>query len=190
MENPDFVDRIQEIFLNIFEKYQEQHGTWCGCSLHFRGLGNDQRSLRVTEAYCSVSDSYIKKGSGVAHRFGKPVFKHTDGNIWTIFDLIIEIGIDGIHPIDSVSGMDFGEAKQKYGKKLCLMGNVNCSPTLIWKSVEEVRQEVKECMKKAGYGGGYICVSSNSIHSGVNPENFVAMDKAITEFGRYPPELD
>ncbi len=50
--------------------------------------------------------------------------------------------------------------------------------------------EVKEAIKKAGYGGGYICMSSNSIHSGVKPENYAAMIKAIREFGKYPLELD
>ena len=114
---------------------------------------------------------------------------HTDGNIWKIFDLIIETGIDGIHPIDPMADMDLGEAKAKYGKKICLMGNVNCGSTLSWGTIEEVRQEVKDCIRKAGYGGGYICASSNSIHSGVKPENYVAMVKAIREYGRYPLKL-
>ena len=35
-------------------------------------------------------------------------------------------------------------------------------------------------------GGGLICMSSNSIHSGVKPENYVAMVKAIREYGKYP----
>jgi len=35
--------------------------------------------------------------------------------------------------------------------------------------IDEVRREVKEAIRKAGCGGGYICMSSNSIHSGVRP---------------------
>ena len=88
-----------------------------------------------------------------------------------------------------MAGMDLAEVGAKY-PDLCLMGNVNCGATLSWKSTEEVRQEVKECIRKAGYGGGYICMSSNSIHSGVKPENYVAMIKAVREFGKYPLELD
>jgi hypothetical protein len=34
-------------------------------------------------------------------------------------------------------------------------------------------------------GGGFICSSSNSIHSGVKPENYVAMMRTIREEGRY-----
>jgi len=125
----------------------------------------------------------------LGHELGVPVFKHTDGNLWQIIQLLVDTGIDGLHPIDPMAGMDLAEVGAKY-PDLCLMGNVNCGATLSWKSVEEVRQEVKECIKKAGYGGGYICMSSNSIHSGVKPENYVAMIKAVREFGKYPLDLD
>ena len=55
---------------------------------------------------------------------------------------------------------------------------------------EEVRQETKEVIRKAGEGGGLICMSSNSVHSGVKPENYVAMVKAIKEYGQYPLSVD
>ena len=120
---------------------------------------------------------------------GVPCLKHTDGNIWSIFDMLVDTGIAGIHPIDPESGMDIGEAKAKYGNRVCLLGNIDCGETLCWKTEEEVRQEVKECIRKAGAGGGLICASSNSIHSGVKPENYVTMVKAIREYGRYPLSL-
>jgi len=120
---------------------------------------------------------------------GVPCLKHTDGNIWSIFDMLVGTGIAGIHPIDPESGMDIGEAKTKYGNRVCLIGNIDCGATLCWGTEEEVRQEVKECIRKAGAGGGLICASSNSIHSGVKPENYVTMVKAIREYGRYPLSL-
>jgi len=122
-------------------------------------------------------------------KHGVPCLKHTDGNIWSIFDMLVGTGIAGIHPIDPESGMDIGEAKAKYGDTICLIGNIDCGATLSWGTEEEVRQEVKECIKKAGAGGGLICTSSNSIHSGVKPENYLAMVKAIREYGRYPLSL-
>ena len=61
-------------------------------------------------------------------------------------------------------------------------------PNVPWK-YEGLQKAVKECIRKAGAGGGLICASSNSIHSGVKPENYVAMVKAIIEYGRYPFSL-
>ncbi|UCG54706.1 MAG: nucleoside 2-deoxyribosyltransferase, partial [Dehalococcoidia bacterium] len=117
---------------------------------------------------------------------GIPCLKHTDGNIWKIMGMLIETGIDGIHPIDPGAGMDIGEVKQAYGNKICLIGNIDCGDLLTIGSGEEVRREVKKCIEKGGVGGGLICASSNSIHSNVKPENYLTMVKAIKEYGRYP----
>jgi uroporphyrinogen decarboxylase len=190
INNPAIVDRVNEIVLN----YNLQYIKNC------IKMGAD--FLLITGDYAMTQGPFVspkhtarfltpslKKMVELAHSLNVPVIKHTDGNIWKIFDLIIETGVDGIHPIDPMAGMDLGEAKTKYGNKVCLMGNVNCGSTLSWGTVEEVRQEVKDCIRKAGYGGGYICASSNSIHSGVKPENYVGMIKAIREYGRYPLKL-
>ena len=122
-------------------------------------------------------------------RHGIRSMKHSDGNIWSLFDMIVATGVNGIHPIDPESGMDIGEVKAKYGDKVCLVGNIDCGFLLCGGTVEEVRQAVKECIRKAGVGGGFICTSSNTIISGTKPENYVAMVKAIKEYGRYPLSL-
>lgn len=124
------------------------------------------------------------------HSRGIPCLKHTDGNLWPIMDQIVDTGINGLHPIDPLAGMDIGEVKQKYGHRICIMGGVDCGDLLTFRTPDEVRQGVKEAIAKAGTGGGYICMSSNSIHGAVKPENYVAMLEAIREYGRYPLSLD
>jgi len=125
-----------------------------------------------------------------AKRGGVYVMKHSDGNCWSLLDGIVEAGTDGFHPVDPMADMDIGEAKQKYGDRLCLMGNVNCATTLSFATVEEVRQETKEVIRKAGIGGGLIIASSNSIHSAVKPENYLEMVRTIKEYGRYPLDME
>lgn len=120
---------------------------------------------------------------------GVPVLRHTDGNIWQIFELIIDAGFDAIHPLDPVAGMDLGEAKARYGHRICLMGNVDCSHLLTWGTPAEVRESVRKCIKQAGVGGGYICTTSNTVHAAVKPENYIAMVEAIREYGKYPVSL-
>lgn len=131
----------------------------------------------------------LKEIVDYCHSRGIPCLKHTDGNIWALMDLIVEAGFDGIHPIDPVAGMDIGEAKDKYGENLCIMGNVDCGNLLSWGSKEEVRDTVKDCIRKAGKGGGYICMSGNSIHGAVSPDNYAEMIRAIREYGKYPLSL-
>lgn len=190
IENPDLVDRVNEIVLDYnlrsIKNQIELGADVLSVTGDFAMTKGPMVSPEHTARFLIPA---LKKQVELGHSLDVPVFKHTDGNVWKIFDLLVDTGIEGLHPIDPMAGMDLAEVRAKY-PNLCLMGNVNCGATLSWKSVEEVRQEVKECIKKAGSGYGYICMSSNSIHSGVNPENYIEMVKAISEYGRYPLELD
>jgi uroporphyrinogen decarboxylase len=128
----------------------------------------------------------LQKMVNVIHEEGAKVIKHSDGNIWPILDLIVDVGIDGLNPIEPVAGMDIGEVKKKYGERVCLVGNIDCAHLLPEGTVEEVDAAVRECISKAAHGGGHIICSSNSVHSSVRPENYLAMIKATRKYGKYP----
>jgi uroporphyrinogen decarboxylase len=120
---------------------------------------------------------------------GLLVIKHTDGNLWPILDMIVDSGIDCLDPIDPQAGMDLGEVKAKYGDRIALKGNVDCTYILSDAPVGEVIEATKEALKKGAPGGGFILSSSNSIHSGVQPQNYKAMLDTLHEYGRYPLAL-
>jgi len=82
--------------------------------------------------------------------------------------------------------MDIGEIKKDFWKKTCRLGNIDCGFLLVLGSPDEVRQSVKETIAQAAPGGGYIISSSNSIHPGCKPENYLAMVEAAREYGHYP----
>ena len=121
---------------------------------------------------------------------GYIVIKHTDGNIMEVIDDLIDSGIDCLDPIDPLAGMDIGLIKERYGQKICLKGNIDCVKTLVSKPPEDVIKEVKECILKASPGGGHIISSSNSIHSGINPENYKVFLDAVKEYGKYPLDIE
>lgn len=117
------------------------------------------------------------------------VLKHSDGYIWPLMDMVVEAGVDAINPIQPDANMDLKLTKEKYGRKLCLIGNIDCGYTLSQAPVEEVVREVKKAILDAGLGGGYVMMSSNSLHSSVRPENYRAMVEATKAYGKYPLDL-
>ncbi|MFA4016577.1 MAG: hypothetical protein RUDDFDWM_001687 [Candidatus Fervidibacterota bacterium] len=129
---------------------------------------------------------YLKRSIDAAHEKGAYFIKHTDGNIWAIIDDLVEAGIDAIDPLEPIAGMDIGEVKAKYGDRIAVIGNVDCSYLLCYGTVDEVVEAVKETIAKASPGGGHILASSNSIHPAVKPELYKAMVEAAKEYGRYP----
>jgi uroporphyrinogen decarboxylase len=65
------------------------------------------------------------------------------------------------------------------------MGNIDCMETLVSGTTDEVEAEVRQAIATAAPGGGYILASSNTIHPGVQAENYIAMVKAVHKHGRY-----
>ncbi|MDP3063737.1 MAG: uroporphyrinogen decarboxylase family protein [Chloroflexota bacterium] len=129
---------------------------------------------------------YFKRAVDIVHDAGGYAIKHSDGNIWPILEMTVNTGVDAINPIQPDAGMDIGEVKQKYGQRVCLIGNINCGYTLSEAPIEQVVRETKEAIRKAGPGGGFVMMSSNSLHSSVNPKNYRAMVETTKRYGVYP----
>lgn len=118
------------------------------------------------------------------HRQGGTIVKHSDGNLTPLIPGLLDAGFDGIHPIQPQC-MDIGETKRAFGSRVCIMGNIDCSYLLVFGTPDEVRRSVKDTISKAAPGGGYIISSSNSIHPGCKPENYLAMVEAARAYGTY-----
>jgi uroporphyrinogen decarboxylase len=119
-------------------------------------------------------------------RKGTRVMIHSDGNTMPVFEDIVSLGIDGYQAIEPDAGMNIALLKEKYGDKLCLIGNVDCGNTLTHGSPSQVVAEARQIIGCTAAGGGFILGSSNSIHDGVKLENFLAMTSAATKYGKYP----
>jgi uroporphyrinogen decarboxylase len=128
---------------------------------------------------------YLKELVDLVHEKGGKAIKHSDGNLWPVIDRFVEIGLDGIHPLQPQGGMDLKKVKEHCGDKVCLLGNIDCSDLLPNGTQEEVEEAVKKAIEDAGPGGGYIISSSNTIHPGCKPENYIAMVRAAHKYGVY-----
>jgi len=127
----------------------------------------------------------LKKMVEAIHEEGALCIKHSDGNIYPLLEMILSAGPDGINPIEPVAGMDLQTTRHKVGKRVCLVGNIDCAHLLPFGAPAQVRDAVRQAIADAGAEGAFILSSSNSIHSSVRPENFVAMVRACREFGEY-----
>lgn len=119
------------------------------------------------------------------HQRGLRIVKHSDGNLWPILDDLLEIGFDGVHPVQPQS-MDLRQVKEHLAGKAAILGNIDCTMLLPFGSEAEVEEAVRQAIQVAAPGGGYIISSSNSIHPGVKPENYIAMVRAARRHGVYP----
>jgi uroporphyrinogen decarboxylase len=127
---------------------------------------------------------YIRKFIEECHSHKIPVMKHSDGNLYPILDDLIDLGIDGLHPIEP-SVMDLKKVKQQYGDEIFLRGNVDCIHILPYGTEDDVRRDVRRCIDAAAKGGGFILSDSNSLHSNVKTENIQTMVDEARKYGKY-----
>ena len=128
----------------------------------------------------------VKAVAGICHKGGRYLMKHTDGNVMPIADLFFTgMDIDAFQSVEPNAGMDLSVIKKRYGDKITFMGNVDCATVLQSGTEDEIVRDTVRAIEQGGKDGGFILSSSNSIHSAIPPENYIAMLKAARQFGKY-----
>jgi len=119
------------------------------------------------------------------HDRGKKIVLHSDGQITSLLDFVVNCGFDGLQSLEPTAGVDLALVKKKVGDKLCLMGNIDIAHVLTYGTKREVFDAVKFAIKTAGPGGGFI-VSATNMHPAVRVQNLKWMIEATHKFGVYP----
>lgn len=107
---------------------------------------------------------------------GKFVSQHSCGDLRTILEDLVEIGLDCYQTVQPEI-YDLKELKEKYGSKLTFWGGISTQRLLSQKDpeyIEKVTRETLEIMKK---GGGYILAPTHAVEHDVSPENMEAFWK-------------
>jgi len=115
---------------------------------------------------------------------GLPIMFHSDGKIDAGVEMLIEMGVNCITPMDP-SGIDYREYKKRYGSRVTLHGNIDITWPLVMGTPADVEKDVKEHMEVLKPGGRWIAGSSHSVVNYIPHENFVAMINAFHKYGRY-----
>ena len=126
-------------------------------------------------------DLFMPRYRILAEEITCPWIFHSDGNLLPIMDDLLSLGMAAIHPIEPY-GMDILEVKKRYGDRVVLVGNVDMN-IIANGTPEDIDRQVQWLADNVGRSGGWILSSSNSIDSGANPKNVIAMGKALSKYG-------
>lgn len=132
----------------------------------------------------SFNELVIPHYRRIANKISIPWIFHSDGNIQKAIDMLIGVGVSGIHPVEN-GAMDIRSVKKAYENKLCILGNVDMD-LLGAGTPEEVEKVVHGLIRDVAPGGGYIMTSGNSLADYLKPECVLAISSAIEKYGHYP----
>ena len=113
------------------------------------------------------------------HRKGRAVLFHSDGNLMRILDDLVEAGIDLLHPLEPLAGMDPLEIHRRY-PNLILLGSIDASQLLPYGSELEIRDAVKRNIDAAE--GRIMVGSSTEVNNEVPLSNYLALREAVFDY--------
>jgi uroporphyrinogen decarboxylase len=186
IDEPEFIKALVKMTVDA-QILLAQGAAKAGCKFIYTGddVADNSGPTISPALFGEIFYPELKRIIGAYKDMGFFMIKHTDGNIMPLLDYFLEAGIDMLDPIDPIAGMDLKHIKNTYGSRIAIKGNVNCATTLVFGTVDETVAETKYCLDVAKGSTGYICSSSNTIHSSVNPANYKAMMEVIDEYGKY-----
>ncbi len=114
---------------------------------------------------------------------GMKAILHTDGDVSEVLDDLVETGIDGLNPLES---MDLAAVKKRYGKSLVLVGNVS-STVLSFGTPDQVRRAVADNIRAGwGRGGHWLDTSAGEFMPDVPLANALAYFEAAKDPASIP----
>jgi len=174
------LDRVVDYNLALARVAVERFGTRVVATTD--DIANATGLLVPPASYFDVIGPAFRKVIQGYRDLGCLCIKHCDGDVTSLVEFWIEAGINCIDPVDPGAGMRMADFKTRYGDRICLKGNIDCTGALCDGTEGEVAEEVRTCLADGGMNG-LILSSSNTIHRGVKPENYAAMLRALRTYG-------
>jgi len=134
------------------------------------------------DMYRALLKPIHKRAIDWAHARGVKAHLHSCGNINPFVSELIEIGLDGLNPLEVKAGMDPVQLKKQYGDRLVLHGGVNA---VLWDRPEEIKAEMERVLPVVKRDGGYIFSSDHSVPSSVSLADFRGIVERAKELGAY-----
>ena len=187
VEEPEKIKQEQEEAVDRAmaraQRYR-QHGALDGWALCSDYCFNTNPFLSPAQ-FDEFVTPYLARLTAGYREMGFYVIKHTDGNIMPILDSLVATRPHALHSLDPQGGVDIAVLKQKVGKEICLIGNVNCA-MLDTGTDEQVVESTRYALKHGMPGGGYIFSTSNCIYTGMPLKRYDLMLDIWRKEGKYP----
>jgi uroporphyrinogen decarboxylase len=157
----------------------------CGDSLSAGFIGNDlgtQRSLIISpDQFKEFVRPYLRQIFQGIKKYNLKVAMHSCGSIDSIIPLLIEDGIDVLHPLQALAaGMEAKSLADRFGGRLIFLGGVDTQRLLPFGTPDQVRDEVLRLREILG-PDFIVSPSHEALLANVPFENVLAMSKAAKE---------
>lgn len=111
-----------------------------------------------------------------------PVWYHSDGDVSSIIDDLIEVGVTVLNPVQPEC-MDVGELQHRYGDQLAFWGTIGTQTVMPFGTPDDVRLSIKKMIDL--FAPGIVLAPTHVLEPEVPWENILAFFEAVEEYGAY-----
>ncbi|MFX1556129.1 MAG: uroporphyrinogen decarboxylase family protein [Promethearchaeota archaeon] len=167
--------------LTVFKAYHD-----CGAKIFLEGgdIAHSGGPMIHPKYFYKYLLPCYQEVADTIHEWGGKYILHTDGDITSLLDFIVESRFDGLQCLEPPF-VDPYYVKKKVGDKLCLSGNIDTRHILVKATKDEVENAVKDAIEALGHGGGYMLSPAN-FHPSISVERLRWMIEATKKYGEYP----
>ena len=159
----DFVKAQEEIVGKAAKLFISDHSPTFMSRRHFKEFVLPELK-RITDVFSSALIVY-----------------HNEGNVNHVLDLIPEIGANVFH---FGSPIDVAVAKERIGRRMCLMGNIASTEIMLNGTPELVEESCRKTILHGRKNGGFILSVSGGLLPHTPPENIDAMIRSGEKHGK------
>jgi len=159
----NFIRKMHQFYCELLEK-------WSKTDIDALTIMDDwgtQRGLLIhPDAWAEIFKPLYKDYIGIAHRAGKKMFMHSDGNTLAIYPHLIELGLDAFNSQVFCIGIDELTA---FKGKITFWGEVDRQHLLPEGNPVQIHEAVRKVHENLWYNGG--CIAQCEFGPGAKPEN-------------------
>ena len=165
------VDFELEYYGRMFEAADGRMDILCVCD----DYGTQNGMLFSNDMWKQFFERNTRRLVELAHRHGAFYLQHSCGAVRSIIQNLVDCDVDGLDPIQKVSGMEPEGLKKDFGDRLCFHGGIHTQNLLPHGKPEEVRAETERFIDVLNRNGGYILGPSQDFEGDVPVENILAL---------------
>ena len=181
-----FADLYQRIGDLVITLWQEMIARYGDIFVFFRmgdDLGFKTSTLLEPESIRTHIFPQYRRVIDLIHQHGKRFLLHSCGNIFSVMDELIDLGIDAKHSNeDQIAPYD--KWINLYGHKIGLLGGIDVNTLCLGTYQEVYDQVLQDALRFRSTSNGWALGSGNSIAEYVPVEGFQAMIDAAGEIRR------
>jgi uroporphyrinogen decarboxylase len=190
--NPEYAEELAERVLveyhiPYYTLLLEEAGAYAQMVMISDDLGSQQRLIFSPRTFRKIFKPRLKRLIEHIHSLADVrVYMHSDGAVYDLIPDLIEIGVEGLNPVQyNAQGMEVERLKREFGGSLGFFGGTVENELLSFHNPAEISRVVAANVKTLASGGGFLFAPIHNISQEVPPENVVALMQAGLDFGRY-----